>query len=46
VSIVFSVFDLRMLFDKLSNLRRGHRAGLTRYFDAVWNNVIVGIAET
>ena len=35
VSIVFSVFDLRMLFDKLSNLRRGHRAGLTRYFDAV-----------
>jgi hypothetical protein len=31
----FLCFDLSMLFDKLSNLRRGHRAGLARYFDAV-----------
>jgi hypothetical protein len=35
MSIVFSVFDLSMVFDKLSNLRRGHHAGLARYFDAV-----------
>jgi len=42
----FLCFDLRMLFDKLSNLRRGHRAGLTRYFDAVLEQRHRRIAET
>ncbi len=29
------IFDLLVLFDKFSNLRCGHRAGLARYFETV-----------